>query len=40
MPLLSTINKHSSHFSYFFIKWIPEKENKYADKLARQAIYL
>lgn len=40
MPLLSAINKHSSHFPYFFIKWIPEKQNKHADKLARQAIYL
>lgn len=30
---------HLSHeFELFFIKWIPEKENKAADALAREAI--
>lgn len=38
IPLLQTIHEHSSHFPHFFIKWIPEKQNMHADKLARQAI--
>lgn len=40
MPLLEQIKELSSHFPYFFIKWIPEKNNKHADKLAKQAIHM
>ncbi len=29
-----------AHFPYCFIKWIPESQNKHADRLAKQAIHL
>ncbi|SES76127.1 ribonuclease HI [Salinibacillus kushneri] len=38
LPLLQEIREKSSLFPYFFIKWIPEKQNKHADELARKAI--
>lgn len=38
IPLLHQISEHASDFPHFFIKWIPEKQNRQADKLARQAI--
>lgn len=38
LPLLSKIQGLSSHFPYFFIKWIPEKQNKQADELAKSTI--
>ncbi|WP_102026555.1 reverse transcriptase-like protein [Salirhabdus sp. Marseille-P4669] len=38
LPLLENIRELSSAFPYFFIKWIPEKQNKHADELARKAI--
>ncbi|ASN04476.1 RNase H family protein [Virgibacillus necropolis] len=38
LPLLAKIREDASHFPYFFIKWIPEKSNKHADRLARKAI--
>ncbi|MFD2044723.1 RNase H family protein [Ornithinibacillus salinisoli] len=38
LPLLEKIRERSSSFPYFFIKWIPEKSNGNADKLARKAI--
>ncbi|QGH34739.1 reverse transcriptase-like protein [Gracilibacillus salitolerans] len=37
---LNQINQLSSSFPYFFIKWIPEKQNKHADELARKALQL
>ncbi|QDP40413.1 ribonuclease HI family protein [Radiobacillus deserti] len=37
-PLLDEILRKSHTFPYFFIKWIPEKQNSKADQLARQAI--
>ncbi|PAE16955.1 ribonuclease HI [Virgibacillus sp. 7505] len=37
-PLLEQIMQLSRQFPYFFIKWIPEKQNKAADQLAREAI--
>ncbi|MFJ6411759.1 ribonuclease HI [Terribacillus saccharophilus] len=37
-PLLEQIMQISRQFPYFFIKWIPEKQNKAADQLAREAI--
>ncbi|CDQ39094.1 MULTISPECIES: ribonuclease HI family protein [Virgibacillus] len=40
MPLLEVILTETEHFPYFFIKWIPEKQNIHADKLSRQAIHL
>lgn len=40
LPLLNKINELGSTFPYFFIKWIPSKENKQADILAKQAINL
>ncbi|MGM8213265.1 ribonuclease HI family protein [Virgibacillus sp. W0430] len=38
IPLLNKIREKASAFPYFFIKWIPEKQNFHADRLARQAI--
>ncbi|WP_058307617.1 ribonuclease HI family protein [Gracilibacillus massiliensis] len=35
---LDRITNLTSTFPYFFIKWIPEKQNKRADQLARKAI--
>ncbi len=37
---LNQINHLSSSFPYFFMKWIPEKQNKHADELARKALKL
>ena len=37
-PILATINQLTISFPYFFIKWIPEKQNTNADRLARKAI--
>lgn len=39
-PLLKKINQLSSKHPHFFIKWIPNKDNFHADKLAKQAIHL
>ncbi|WP_042146803.1 RNase H family protein [Paucisalibacillus sp. EB02] len=38
LPLLEIIREKTTKFPYFFIKWIPEKENGNADRLARKAI--
>ncbi|MEN2467201.1 ribonuclease HI family protein [Ornithinibacillus sp. JPR2-1] len=38
LPLLETIREKTAKFPYFFIKWIPEKENGHADLLSRKAI--
>jgi ribonuclease HI len=38
--LLEQILHLSKEFDLFFIKWIPSKENKRADELARKAIHL
>ncbi|WP_226034738.1 ribonuclease HI family protein [Aquibacillus saliphilus] len=40
IPLLERIVKDSQQFPFFFIKWIPEKKNQHADRLARQAIHM
>ena len=37
-PLLEKVLELSKQFDLFFIKWIPSKENKMADQLARNAI--
>lgn len=37
-PLLEKILELAKEFDLFFIKWIPSKENKVADQLARHAI--
>lgn len=37
-PLLEKILELSKQFDLFFLKWIPSKENKVADQLARNAI--
>jgi|SRR5690625_38968 len=37
--LVIEVNKKSEAFPHFFIKWIPEQENKHADRLARHAIH-
>ena len=37
-PLLEKVIHLSEQFPLFFIKWIPESENKAADALAREAI--
>ncbi|MDC3424743.1 reverse transcriptase-like protein [Aquibacillus sp. 3ASR75-11] len=39
IPFLKEALEEIRHFPYFFIKWIPEKQNKVADKLAREAIH-
>lgn len=39
-PLLQQIQQEGRSFPYFFIKWIPSKENKHADQLARKAIHM
>ncbi|WP_010095354.1 RNase H family protein [Ornithinibacillus scapharcae] len=38
LPLVERIQEKANQFPYFFIKWIPEKENGNADRLARKAI--
>ncbi|MBS4176623.1 reverse transcriptase-like protein [Lederbergia citrea] len=38
--LLANALKLASEIELFFIKWIPSKQNKQADQLARQAIHL
>ncbi|HAM80114.1 reverse transcriptase-like protein [Ornithinibacillus bavariensis] len=38
LPFLEKIRELTAKFPYFFIKWIPEKENSHADHLARKAI--
>ncbi|MCJ8006618.1 reverse transcriptase-like protein [Lederbergia wuyishanensis] len=38
--LLTQALSLASQFELFFIKWIPSKENKQADQLAKQAIRL
>jgi ribonuclease HI len=37
-PLLERVINLSDQFDLFFLKWIPSKENKVADQLARSAI--
>lgn len=37
-PFLERILKAQAMFDLFFIKWIPSKQNKKADELAKQAI--
>ncbi|PGT83102.1 reverse transcriptase-like protein [Bacillus sp. AFS040349] len=37
-PLLEKVIMLSNQFDLFFLKWIPSKENKVADQLARSAI--
>lgn len=37
--LLHRIIQLSKQFDLFFVKWIPSKENKVADELARAAIF-
>ncbi|RCW64958.1 ribonuclease HI family protein [Saliterribacillus persicus] len=38
LKLLEEIKSMTPTFPYFFIKWIPEKQNKIADQLARKAL--
>ncbi len=38
--LLEDILKMTKQLNLFFVKWIPSKENKAADELARKAIHL
>ena len=37
-PYVSSIQEYIRKFPLFFIKWIPENENKQADRLAKHAI--
>jgi len=37
-PLLDKVIQLTNDFDLFFIKWIPENQNRAADTLARQAI--
>ncbi|SHG89033.1 ribonuclease HI family protein [Ornithinibacillus halophilus] len=39
LPFLEKIREVTSAFPYFFIKWIPEKQNHHADRLARAALH-
>lgn len=36
--IFNEIIKLADTFPYFFIKWIPNEQNKHADRLAKQAI--
>jgi len=38
-PLLAQILTISKTFDFFFIKWIPDADNRAADALAREAIH-
>lgn len=38
LPLLQRLIELEKTFSYVFYKWIPEKQNKNADKLARECL--
>jgi len=38
LPLLRKIQNKAETFPYFFIKWIPQKENYHADRLAKKAL--
>lgn len=37
-PLLEEISTRIESFPYVFFKWIPERQNNHADKLAKEAI--
>ena len=37
-PILTEILELMEHISLVFVKWIPEKQNRGADQLARQAL--
>lgn len=37
-PYLAAIRRLANAFPYFFMKWIPEKQNVHADRLARNAL--
>lgn len=37
-PILTEILELMDHISLVFVKWIPEKQNRGADQLARQAL--
>lgn len=39
LPLLEQIQELARDFPYFFIKWIPQKQNYIADRLAKEAIH-
>lgn len=39
LPLLERIQTLAEGFPYFFVKWIPEKQNQHADRLAREIVY-
>lgn len=39
LPLLEKIEELAAGFPYFFIKWIPDKQNTQADRLARNALH-
>ncbi|MBN8190679.1 reverse transcriptase-like protein [Bacillus sp. NTK074B] len=39
-PLLQEILNLTRQMNLFFVKWVPSKENKAADELARKAIHL
>ncbi|GEN53969.1 ribonuclease HI family protein [Halobacillus faecis] len=38
VPLFEKIMKLEENFSYVFYKWIPDKQNKNADRLARECL--
>lgn len=40
LPLLAKVEEEANKFPYFFIKWIPEKSNQHADRLAKKAIHM
>lgn len=39
-PLLDQIIHDLDHFTLFFIKWIPAKDNIHADRLAKKALLI
>jgi len=40
LPLLQQIRSLKASFPYVFIKWIPDKQNGNADRLARKALHM
>ncbi|GAB3801117.1 ribonuclease HI family protein [Virgibacillus kimchii] len=40
LPFLETIQDYIKSFPYAFFKWIPEKQNKHADMLAKKGIQM
>jgi ribonuclease HI len=40
LPFLETIQEYTKVFPHVFFKWLPEKQNKNADSLAKKGIHM